>query len=69
MFPTAQQFVFSLETEQKYIMSTEPEEPCLTAVSIKLPPFWTRGSEAWFNQAEGQFKEGQGNNNQYYEVL
>ena len=55
MFPAAQQFVISLETEQKYMMSTEPEEPCLTAVSIKLPPFWTRGSEAWFNQAEGQF--------------
>lgn len=54
-FLAAQQFVFSLETEQKYMMSTEPEEPRLTAVSIKLPPFWTGGAEAWFNQAEGQF--------------
>ena len=54
-FLAAQQFVFSLETEQKYMMSTEPEEPLLTAVSIKLPPFWTGGAEAWFNQAEGQF--------------
>ena len=31
------------------------EEPRLTAVSIKLPPLWTGGAEAWFNQAEGQF--------------
>lgn len=29
--------------------------PILSAVSLKLPPFWTNNAEAWFEQAKAQF--------------